>query len=206
MARRKPTVSQVLDLKHYSRLFAKGVVLPEATIDVEVRLEAVGDGELSAAWFEHRRAEEMRTPLVCVPASDAGHEGVAVLQNPEMAGMFAQSVQYHGLPRTIQTWVGLADYTQSGDMMIAVMRDGGAVHEEIIPEEFARARKAELAKFFRGDKLVVSSVVEGFLARAGRYSEQDRTRFLHELQMLQQLCDMNCLSLVGANMHAGRIG
>ena len=25
-------------------------------------------------------------------------------------------------------------------------------------------------------------------------------------QMLQQLCDMNCLSLVGANMHAGRIG
>ena len=55
-------------------------------------------------------------------------------------------------------------------------------------------------------KSVVSSVVEGFLARAGRYSEQDRTRFLHELQMLQQLCDMNCLSLVGANMHAGRIG
>lgn len=206
MARKKFTVTQTLDLKHYSKLFAKGIILPEASIDVAVRLEAVESGELSAAWFAGRRTDDLQTALPCVPASDAGHEGVAVLQTPDMAGSFAHAVQYQGIPRTIQTWVGFADYTQSGDMMIAVMRDGGAVHEEIIPGEYVQERKSELAKFFRGDKFVVSSVVEGFLARAGRYSEHDRARFMHELLILKEMCDMNCLSLVGATMHTGVAG
>jgi len=201
MARRKQTVKEILDLKHYSKMFAKGVILPEASVDVEVRLEAVASGELSAAWFEGRRVEDFQTNLCCAPASDAGHNGVAVTRTPDMSSQFMQSVTYLGLPRTIQMWVGFADYTQSGDALLAVIRDGGAVHEEIIPSEYVQERRRELAKFFRGDKIVVSSVVEGFLARAGRYSDQDRSRFMHELSCMQRLCDMTCLSLVGADIH-----
>ena len=207
MARRKArqTVAESMDLRHYSLVFARAQVIPAASADVDVMLDALEDGELSAVWLDHRVPGDLDTPLPCIPFSDAGYEGVAVLGSQDDAGRFAADAFRHGLPRAIQRWVGYADFTQSGDMLISVRRGDGAVHEEIITDGFAARRKAELARVFTGDRIVVSSVVEGYLARAGRYSDQDRTRFLYELQRLQQMCDTTCLSLAGANLHVGRV-
>jgi hypothetical protein len=160
-------------------------MVPDASIDVEMQLEALCRGERKLAYFPNRCAEEIPRTLYTLSVEENGQPGVVVFTNPRDRAQYEQEIAENGIQSVNARWLGYrADKNECSDggTVISVLRHGGVVHDELVPpfidQIIKRVEELENDPRFRGCVIDVTTVPEALRNRVARYSDADKKRFL----------------------------
>lgn len=157
------------------------MILPDASVDLSVQLGALASGERKFAYFPGRDRSDIPFGFAFVEVAGVeqgvAERGVAVFRDRADIQDYLGEVSSEGLTAANARWLG---YLSGGKplgcvcVMASVLRDGGVVHDELVPAG-AAARRAEtvLRTRFPRDSVVLQPVEQG-VARPGVPVQQTR--------------------------------
>ena len=167
------------------------MILPDASVDLSVQLGALASGERKFAYFPGRDRSDIPFGFAFVEVAGVEQgvpeRGVAVFRDRADIQDYLGEVSSEGLTAANARWLGyLSGGKPSGCVcvMASVLRDGGVVHDELVPAG-AAARRAEIvlrARFPR-DSVVLQPVEQALRDRVSRYSRRDLERFPEAVEL-----------------------
>ena len=170
------------------------MIIPDATVDLEVQLASLSGGERDALYFPSRTSREDIAPRgrffsVDIRGEEFGVQeyGVAVFQDPSEAAQYPALVRELGLTQANALILGYQQFDKpltGGGKTVSVLRNHAVLFDECTTQEMEEYQIVTLATRFPKDRVICQPPVHALRDRVARYSPMDRERFASSVRQV----------------------